>query len=1088
MLFTLDSTRTTLVFSETAQDSITICFRTVSPMINQAIFNRDVAKYNAGYYKERTSLSQRTNLTEDKIFSFGSLYTAGAITRGVTFGNRQNVFVNSALNLQMEGDLSEDLKVSAVITDQNIPYQPEGNTQQIRDFDNVFIKLFNEDFEVIAGDIVLQNPVEEAYFLKYYKNVQGLGLKYNYSLKNSWKGASQASGSLAKGQFTSAVIQPQKGVQGPYKLRGGNGERFIIIMANSERVYLDGELLERGFDRDYVIDYNLGEITFSNGIVITRFSRIRVDYEYANQYYSRSNITATQELSNDRTKVYFNYYREKDNPNVTLGFDLDQKDREELIVSGDNNGVVRISGVDSTGFIENAVLYARKDILVNGIQQVYYQYTGNPDEGLFQISFSDVGAGNGTYGLLNSTSNGRIYEYLGDGQGNYLPVQIIPTPNQKQMFVSGVHSKLTDFETIYGEVAFSGQDQNLYSNLDDDDNFGLGTKVGIKSTGRTIDFMPEYRFQGSLSYEFDNEQFTFIDRFRSIDFNRDWSYDVFADSLASREDQILVAEAGIVKDQRNLIQSAFRHRNRADVIQGDQIDFKLQQHLGPFQLSSINYFMRNDPSTFSSRWVRSSTQLQLSDWFVRPGYRFALDEHQRMTSDIDSITSTLMNYQLHNPFIETGDSSKIGMRFDYINRIDKIPQLGEMVDYTHAEEFKFGLQSKRLKQHDFSAQLNYRVVEELLEDSPKEKNLLGRLNWSGFFADRHINNQVTFTTANARELKREFVFLQVATGEGTHTWRDENEDDIQDLNEFYEAVNQDEKNYIKLFTPTDEYINAYQTTYIHSLDMRLPDGWEDEGFILATLSKLSLNTNLKFNFKTTSENTNDRLNPFEVDLEDEAVVSARNLIRNTLFFNRNAPGIGFDISRTTQGIKSLLSSGYEIREKNDWIGNYRISFGREFTIRGGLEKGSTLNQSDFLDTRNFDLMRSGINNEVVWQPSNSFRFIAGIDRRVKTADQVGEEKSSQIMDYNMDITWIRSSKGNLNAAFSWIEIDFSGERNTYLGYELLEALQPGTNQKWNVNWQQSLGMGLQLSLQYYGRKSEMSKAIHSGSISVTAYF
>ncbi len=82
----------------------------------------------------------------------------------------------------MEGNLSEDLKVSAVITDQNIPYQPEGNTQQIRDFDNVFIKLYNDQFEVIAGDIVLQNPVKESYFLKYYKNVQGLAMKAHTSV------------------------------------------------------------------------------------------------------------------------------------------------------------------------------------------------------------------------------------------------------------------------------------------------------------------------------------------------------------------------------------------------------------------------------------------------------------------------------------------------------------------------------------------------------------------------------------------------------------------------------------------------------------------------------------------------------------------------------------------------------------------------------------------------------------------------------------------------------------------------------------------------------------------------------------------
>ena len=55
--------------------------------------------------------------------------------------------------------------------------------------------------------------------------------------------------------------------------------------------------MERGFDRDYVIDYNLGEITFNNHIVITQFTIIRVDFEYAEQFYSRSNLSAFQSIS-----------------------------------------------------------------------------------------------------------------------------------------------------------------------------------------------------------------------------------------------------------------------------------------------------------------------------------------------------------------------------------------------------------------------------------------------------------------------------------------------------------------------------------------------------------------------------------------------------------------------------------------------------------------------------------------------------------------------------------------------------------------------------------------------------------------------
>ena len=43
--------------------------------------------------------------------------------------------------------------VSAVLTDQNIPIQPDGTTKDIEDLDNVHINISNEIFNLNAGDI-----------------------------------------------------------------------------------------------------------------------------------------------------------------------------------------------------------------------------------------------------------------------------------------------------------------------------------------------------------------------------------------------------------------------------------------------------------------------------------------------------------------------------------------------------------------------------------------------------------------------------------------------------------------------------------------------------------------------------------------------------------------------------------------------------------------------------------------------------------------------------------------------------------------------------------------------------------------------
>ncbi len=1065
-------------------DSLEVCFRSISTLALDTLYGRNIETYAVVSNEEIPSI-KNFPVKEEGIFETGGVESFGSITRGVTFGNRQNLFVNSALNLQMDGQLSEDLNISAVITDQNIPYQPEGNTQQLRDFDNVYIKLYNENVDVTAGDIVLQNPVSEGYFLKYYKNVQGLSAKYQYDISDKWKGSSSVSGSAAKGQFSSAQITPIEGVQGPYKLRGPNGERFIIVLANSEKVYIDGRLMERGFDRDYVIDYNLGEVTFSSRIVITRFTRIRIDFEYAEQYYGRSNVTANQRLTSDKVDLYLNYYRESDNPNNTLGFSLDANDFEQLGLYPSGQGT--IDGADSVGYQQNRLLYVRKDTVdLDGNLQKVYEYSNNPDLASWNVSFTEVGSSNGTYVLSSRTANGKIYQWVssieGVKQGNYSPVLNVPTPNKKEMVVAGSIFKLSSNEKIYQETALSVQDKNLYSAMNDN-NVGYAWKVGF-SSNRPLEFIQNYRFEGDLSYEFDQKNFNPIDRFRSIEYDRNWNYDVFSDSI-NRSDKIFDASVNIRNDQNNKLEYQLTTRQRDQVVNGFQQHLLVSKTLWNFQITSDNFLLENKVNTRNSSWKRSINDVNLSIWEVNPGYTFTIDHNS--TSFGDSIVNTLMHFHSHNFYIQSGDSSKAKFRMDYIRRFDQIPNAGEFQEFTAAEEFKVGVTTRIKDNHRINGVINFRSVSDITTSEAGE-NIMGKLDWVSSYFDKNIKQQITLSSANTRELRRDFIYIAVPVGEGTHTWRDENQDGIQDLDEFYEAINFDEKNFIRLFSPTDEYLQAFQTTYLHTLDARFPTQWRESGFVRSRLSKFSFNANIRMNLKTTAEDLATRVSPFWLDLENDRYIFARNQQRFTLFYNRNAPGLGFDISKQVLNNKSLLSNGYELRDKDLWSANARLGIGDSYIVRVSGSVGSLTSKANYLSGRDFELSIKDISPEVIVQPGKKIRVTGNWGKRVRQNQFNETGEFSNISEYGMALTWIRQGKGNLNANFQWVDIAFEGDENSFLGYELLEALRPGANQKWSINWQQSLSKGLQLNLQYYGRKSTENRAVHTGTAQLTAYF
>ena len=101
---------------------------------------------------------------------------------------------------------------------------------------------------------------------------------------------------------------------------------------------------------------------------------------------------------------------------------------------------------------------------------------------------------------------------------------------------------------------------------------------------------------------------------------------------------------------------------------------------------------------------------------------------------------------------------------------------------------------------------------------------------------------------------------------------------------------------------------------------------------------------------------------------------------------------------------------------------------------------------------------------------------------------VQENNSSSLSSLKLQTRWNKGASNLITGEFNFTLVNYDGEINTARGYALLEALQPGNNLQWKLNWSQRLKGGLQLTLSYTGRKPEGSPVVHLGRMQATALF
>jgi len=120
-------------------DSLTCNYRAFPYLFSKALQHKDNSVIHPILYNNQDAYVYQVgpNKNSNDPFDLGSLSKSGSISRGISFGNNQNLNTSSSLNLQLAGKLSNNVNVLVAATDNNLPIQPEGNTTQLQDFDKL---------------------------------------------------------------------------------------------------------------------------------------------------------------------------------------------------------------------------------------------------------------------------------------------------------------------------------------------------------------------------------------------------------------------------------------------------------------------------------------------------------------------------------------------------------------------------------------------------------------------------------------------------------------------------------------------------------------------------------------------------------------------------------------------------------------------------------------------------------------------------------------------------------------------------------------------------------------------------------------
>lgn len=1024
------------------------------------------------------------SFSADDLFGSG-VQKNGSIFRGLTVGSNRDLTLSSGFRMQLAGKITSDIEITAALTDENTPIQPEGTTQTLQEFDKVFVELRGSNFASTMGDFMLELKGGE--FSRLNRKLQGAQGEVNFRSGGS-QGSVLVAGAVSRGKFNTLQMNGLEAVQGPYRLTGRSGERDIIVVAGTEKVYVNGERMTRGENNDYVIDYSTGEVTFTTRRLITSASRLTFDYEYNDRQYSRSLFggQASVGLFDDKATIGFTFFREADDPNAPIDLSLPDSAQKVLAAAGADPlkavlpGAVR---VDSGG-----IYMAIDTVLAGGDTARIYRYAPGDSRSTYQVSFSYIGAGRGEY----TRRQAGVFVWQGKGAGDYLPVKTLPLPQSDQVMDLSLTLKPFESLAVNAEFARSSVSANRFSTLPGvvRDGGALNLTAVWNPRNISVGGLTIAGLDVGLKERKVGSKFVPLDRTNEIEFSRLWGVDTLADA----DEEIREATLRVLPVAGISVGGSAGSNNRGSLQSSDRIagDLSIRREGWPETQYTIDRVKSSvSISGSNSSWVRQKGSIAQPIGLLTAGFSYE-GEKREISAAASQVMAGSFAFDAFGPKLSANNVGPFVLSAELLWRADRQTAGSSLIPASRSSTQIYGARMK--ERGDFSTSLdvifrNMTYTREFHALGNSDLQTILIRNTSRYAPlNRGIETDFYYETGTQRTSRLQRVFVRVPIGTGNYRYLgDLNNNGIADDSEF--ELTRFDGDFIAVTVPTDQLfpiIDLKTSVRLRITPSRFVE--KSSGLLNGFLRALTTETYVRIDEKSSEPDVKKiYLLHFSSYLRDSTTIAGSQVATQDFLFFDGQPAFSARLRLSKRDGLVDYSGGAERSHSTEQSARFRWQFGTEIGNQFDYVHKSDRLTAVVATPRARDIASDVGSFDISYRPEQRTEFGFKIDVGRSTDRLPALPTVADLNTQSVRFVYAFPGSGQFRSEFSREEIALS-RTLTVIPYELTGGRVEGKTWIWRLGFEYRLTQFVQASASYDGRSEGGGSPVHTARAELRAFF